>query len=110
MRLEWQEVTTRVTVPVDPDAPGTNPFRVTFDPHADAAYVRLANFRPGDAATQLFVEGVPNRADVIVDFSPEGKLLGVEVIGARAVLSPDLLALAEPPPENDLGVRRGDQI
>jgi uncharacterized protein YuzE len=86
-------------VPSGPNSSGTNPIRVTFDPHADAAYVRLADFSPGAATTQVLVEGVPSPADIVLDFSSNGQLLGVEIIGARAVLSAELLAVAEPPPE-----------
>ena len=81
----------------DEDSAGTNPFRVTFDPYADAAYIRLANFRPGEARAQVFVDGVPNQADIVLDFNASGQLVGVEIIGARAVLSPELLALGVPP-------------
>ena len=72
--------------------------RVTFDPKADAAYVKLANFGPGEAVAQVIVEGIPNLADIVLDFSSDGQLLGMEVIGARAILSPELLASANPPP------------
>jgi uncharacterized protein YuzE len=83
----------------DPSAP--YPVRVTFDPSVDAAYVRLANSRPGEATVQVSVEGVPNVSDILLDFNSDGQLLGIEIIGARAVLSADLLALADslPPPE-----------
>lgn len=107
MRLERQAVNSRMAGSGGQNA---NPFRVTYDPQADAAYVRLAKFGPGEAELQLFVEGVPSRADVILDFSSEGKLLGVEVIGARTVLAPELLELAESvsPPENGPDVRHGE--
>lgn len=88
-----------MAVPSGPNSSGSNPIRVTYDPHADAAYVRMADFRPGAATTQVFVEGVPGPADIVLDFSSNGHLLGVEVVGARALLSPELLAIAEPPPE-----------
>ncbi len=70
---------------------------VTFDPEADAAYVRLAEIAPGQATVQVIVEGVPGPADVVLDFDSAGHLLGIEVIGASAILDPDLLAGAAPP-------------
>lgn len=86
-----------MTVPPDPSSSKANPIRVTYDPRADAAYVRLADFQPGAATTQIFVEGIPSPADIVLDFNSAGQLVGVEVVGARSVLSPDLLAIAEPP-------------
>jgi uncharacterized protein YuzE len=79
-----------------PDAPAPSLPRVTYDPQADAAYVHLARIGPGEAASQVYVEAVPGRADVVLDIGRDGTLLGMEVIGARAVLSPQLLASADP--------------
>jgi len=73
-------------------APQANPVWVKFDPEADAAYIGLAVIGPGEAVRQVIVEGVPNSSDIILDFNSSGRLLGVEIIGARAVLSDQLLA------------------
>jgi uncharacterized protein YuzE len=35
--------------------------------------------------------------EIILDFNDAGHLLGVEVLGASAVLSPDVIAAAVPP-------------
>jgi uncharacterized protein YuzE len=76
----------------EPVASQPNPVWVRFDPEADAAYIGLAVIGPGEAVRQVIVEGVPNSADIVLDFNSSGQLLGVEVIGARAVLSDQLLA------------------
>ena len=81
----------------DSAVPNRSSVFVTFDPKADAAYVRFANLEPGDAVTQVIVEGIPSPTDIVLDFGIDGQLLGVEIIGARAVLSPELLASASPP-------------
>ncbi len=82
----------------DSAVPNPDFVRVTFDPKADAAYIKLASFGPGEAVVQIIVEGIPNLADIVLDFSSDGQLLGMEIVGARAVLSPELLASANPPP------------
>jgi uncharacterized protein YuzE len=69
-----------------------NPVKVKFDPEADAAYIGLAVIGPGEAVRQVIVEGVPNSADIVLDFNSSDQLLGIEIIGARAVLSDLLLA------------------
>jgi len=87
---------------------GQLPDRVTFDAEADAAYVPLARTRPGDATVQVFVRGVPGPADIVLDFDAAGRLLGVEVIGASAILAPELLAAADrldPPASSAPGER-----
>jgi uncharacterized protein YuzE len=84
------------------DSAAAYPVRLTFDPEADAAYIQLADSEPGEAVDQVIVEGIPSPAEVVLDFNSDGQLLGVEVIGARAVLSPNLLAVADlPPPRHD---------
>lgn len=86
-----------MATPVQLPIAGRSPARVTFDPEADAAYVRLANIGAGEAVMQIVVEGVPGPTDIVLDFGATGQLLGIEVLGATAALSPDLLSAAEPP-------------
>ncbi len=66
------------------------PLRVTLDPNADAAYAYLTDVPAGAAVTHRVV-GVAARGDVVLDFDREGRLLGVELIGASSVLPVDLL-------------------
>ncbi|MBU2664749.1 DUF2283 domain-containing protein [Actinoplanes bogorensis] len=65
----------------------------TYDAEADAAYFTVAE-RDAPALEQVVVER-PGRGDIVLDFDPEGRLLGVEVIGARSLLHPTVLAEAE---------------
>ena len=69
--------------------------RTTFDPEADAAYIYLVPvIEPGRSVRTLEVPDVDGGM-VVLDFDAEGILLGVEVIGARNLLDPMLLADAE---------------
>jgi uncharacterized protein YuzE len=66
----------------------------TFDAEADAAYIYLVpEIAPGRSIRNIEVQ--VSRGSVILDIDPEGILLGVEVLGARGVLDPMLLAGAE---------------
>jgi ketosteroid isomerase-like protein/uncharacterized protein YuzE len=69
--------------------------RISFDPEADAAYLPLAEIRPGEAVRQVVVDDIPAEAEIVLDFSADGRLLGIEVIGATAILDPALLRNAE---------------
>ncbi|MCU1492799.1 MAG: hypothetical protein JWO62_563 [Acidimicrobiaceae bacterium] len=69
------------------------PVRVTFDDEANAAYVYLADepasgWRHGKTVSldPIAVGGMVN-----VDFDTEGRIIGIEVLDARSVLSEKLL-------------------
>ncbi|MBT1636283.1 DUF2283 domain-containing protein [Clavibacter michiganensis] len=70
--------------------------RVTYDAVADAAYIALE--RPvgdGEAATQIHSITTPgDRGEVALDFDADGRLLGIEVLHASAVLPAAVLAEA----------------
>lgn len=68
--------------------------RVTYDPAADAAYVELAGpLAAGEAATTIHSITTPgDRGEVALDFDADGRLLGVEVLHASAVLPAAVLA------------------
>lgn len=71
----------------------TVPVRVTYDQEADAAYVYLADepalgWRHGETVP---LDSGPNNRMVNVDFDDDGRLMGIEVLGARALLSEKLL-------------------
>ncbi|OUE20850.1 hypothetical protein BFL34_01668 [Clavibacter michiganensis] len=70
--------------------------RVTYDPAADAAYVELAGpLGDGEAATTIHSIVTPgDRGEVALDFDADGRLLGIEVLGASAVLPVAVLAYA----------------
>jgi uncharacterized protein YuzE len=79
--------------------------KITYDKQADAAYVMIADrIHDGEATTQLHSIQTPGeKGEVTLDFDRNGKLLGMEILGAEQVLQPEVLAHAEPPatdPEN----------
>jgi uncharacterized protein YuzE len=77
--------------------------RVTFDPKADAAYVYFREIEPGGAAIQCPVVCNRSQGMIVLDLDLEGRLIGVEVIGARGGLPPELLDQAETPPISSPG-------
>jgi uncharacterized protein YuzE len=73
--------------------------RITYDPDADAAYIYLTDeaLMPGrDSVPVDPPEGI--QAFVVLDWR-EGKIVGLEVLDASALLHADLLALAVRPGE-----------
>ena len=68
---------------------------ITYDSGADAAYIYLVPYvAPGRASHQVVVEGVPGDSEIVLDFDSEGRILGIEIIGARSCLTQDLLRSA----------------
>jgi uncharacterized protein YuzE len=71
--------------------------RVTYDPEADAAYIYLTEVElmPGRNSVPVDPpEGI--QAMVVLDWK-DGKIVGLEVLDAAALLHPDLLASAVKP-------------
>ncbi len=68
--------------------------RSTIDHVADAAYFPIA---PSISAGEVVENVVIERAQgtIVLDFDAEGRLLGVEVLGAAALLTPASIADAE---------------
>ena len=69
--------------------------RWELDTEADAAYLSITDPEEGGAAVEQVVVGREGRGDIVLDFNAAGRLLGVEVVGASALLRPDTLAGAE---------------
>ena len=68
--------------------------RVSYDVDADAAYLSLVDrdLRAGEAVEQSQIIATPSgTGSLIVDFDAAGRMLGIEVLCASAVLPPDLL-------------------
>lgn len=65
--------------------------RVTFDANADAGMIYLADIDPGGVART--VEAVPG--SIMLDFDPDGRLIGIEVLDAKRRLPKQLLNQAE---------------
>lgn len=78
------------------ERPRRRPMEIAYDAEVDAAYLPLTDIAPGEAVRQVFVQDVPAPADIILDFNADGRLLGIEIIGAMAVLGPTVLGLSEP--------------
>jgi uncharacterized protein YuzE len=71
--------------------------RAKWDSHADACYISLgdkAQYDGGKCYT-IFVKNKKVKGDIILEFSKDNRLIGVEVIGAERVLLPDLLDQAD---------------
>jgi uncharacterized protein YuzE len=64
----------------------------TYDPEADAAYVRLAPEGIAIASTREVAPGV------ILDLDAAGRLVGIEVLNVRARVADGGAALAAPRP------------
>lgn len=72
---------------------------ITYDKEADAAYVHLVDeLRDGEASTQVHSIMTPGlKGEIIIDFDAGGRILGVEILGAKDVLREETLALAKRP-------------
>jgi uncharacterized protein YuzE len=70
--------------------------RVTHDAEADAAYVYLVDeIARGEVADSRVADIPLDRAALTVDFDADGRVLGIEVLGASRVLRPETLQAAE---------------
>lgn len=56
--------------------------KVTYDEAADAVYIYLTEIGPGEANRQ--VEVIPGQ--VTLDYSRENRLIGIEILDAKAIL------------------------
>ncbi|MHA7304711.1 DUF2283 domain-containing protein [Arthrobacter sp. TMN-49] len=71
--------------------------QISHDSQADAAYIRIGGPIAASQATQQLhsIQAPGGNGELILDFDDDGFLLGVEVLFASAVLSPDVLAAAQ---------------
>jgi len=71
--------------------------RTTYDAHADAAYIYLREIEPGGVAETVVGDGPDHTAagSVNLDFDPEGKLVGIEILNASRSLPKEFLRDAE---------------
>jgi len=58
--------------------------KIQYDAEVDALYIEFKPLLPGTAENRELCE------DVIANYSPEGKLAGLEILNARAVLDEKL--------------------
>lgn len=67
--------------------------RFTLDPSVDAAYVPVApSIGAGESVENVVIE---RPGTIVLDFDAQGRLLGVEILGASALLTPLTIADAE---------------
>ncbi|TMR21688.1 DUF2283 domain-containing protein [Nonomuraea turkmeniaca] len=70
--------------------------RIEHDDENDVAYIYLVEeIGQGEAESQFLVEREGMPGEVVLDFDAEGRLLGLEVIGASAILRPEVLAWSD---------------
>jgi uncharacterized protein YuzE len=62
--------------------------RITYDSTVDAAYVYLVEIEHGAAISQKHLP--LENGEVILDFDKDGHLLGIEILGAKSILKPEL--------------------
>lgn len=66
---------------------------MTYDGSADAAYIHLVPIKPGGVATTVM--GEEEAGSVNLDFDRDGRLLGIEVLGASRWLPGEVIKQAE---------------
>lgn len=72
--------------------------RVTYDPDVDAAYVQLADeIGVGGVAFTYPCDVAAVGGMVNLDFDSDGRLVGIEVLGAKAKLPPEVFRHVDPP-------------
>ncbi|MEV6032582.1 DUF2283 domain-containing protein [Nonomuraea sp. NPDC052116] len=70
--------------------------RIERDDENDVAYIYLVEeIGQGEADSQFLVERDGMPGEVVLDFDAGGRLLGIEVLGASAILRPETLAWAD---------------
>lgn len=70
--------------------------QITYDLQADGAYIRIGGpIANGQATQQLHSIQTPGgNGEIILDFDDAGHLLGIEVLFASSVLTPEVLVKA----------------
>jgi len=85
-------------VKVKPFTRGTA-LKIKYDRSVDAAYIYLAkHIAPGGVARTCPCDPLEVDGEINLDFDAEGRLIGIEVLGASQKLLSDLLRQAEPDP------------
>lgn len=60
---------------------------IQIDDEVDAAYIELQHIGEGQASQQIVVDDPRLAGDVVLDLDQNGRLLGIEFIGYRSLLS-----------------------
>jgi uncharacterized protein YuzE len=70
--------------------------RTTYDPEANAAYVYLVeSVKPGEVAYSRHANIALDRAAITVDFDEDGRVLGIELLGADRLLRAESIEAAQ---------------
>lgn len=70
--------------------------KITYDESVDAAYIQLADqVRPGQVSTTYPCDPAEVGGMIHLDFDAGGLLLGIEVLGARSKLPPEVIEQAQ---------------
>jgi uncharacterized protein YuzE len=65
--------------------------RLTYDEAVDAAYIYLVEIESGGVAATVPGEPGSKAFDINLDFDSQGRLVGIEVLGASSKLPADFL-------------------
>ncbi len=66
--------------------------KVTYDPKSDAAYIYLATrIEPGGVKSTYACDPAETGAEINLDFDSDGRLIGIEVLGASRKLPADVI-------------------
>ena len=84
-------------------------FRVTYDKQVDAAYIYLREIEGGGVAISHPVEGYESAGEIILDFDREKRLVGIEVLGAKRALPPEVIEPAAQLPPGSASQSRGGE-
>ena len=73
--------------------------RITYDAEANAAYISVSDEIPAGAASEQIHSITPpsGRGEIVLDFDDAGRLLGVEILGARELIDAAVLGSASAP-------------
>jgi uncharacterized protein YuzE len=69
--------------------------RITFDRAANAAYIYLIPMEPGAAVKTEGIAPPHIKGMFNLDFNKNGRLIGIEILGATQVLPSEVLEQAE---------------
>lgn len=70
---------------------------ISYDPEADAAYIQLTDQPLEPGRDSIFCPTPPGtKAHIVMDWK-DGKITGLEILGASTLLHADLLAQARRP-------------
>lgn len=68
--------------------------KFTYDEEANAAYLELAPKDDAARLRQVWASPEGLNFDLVLDIGPDGRMLGIEIIGARDALSREVLDTA----------------